>query len=65
MRACWLRKLFLCSAAHVYSGGFIEYWLQQLLYYELPSWVFGLSYSLFGALVGALWFYFPPKLKAF
>lgn len=45
----------------VYAGGFIEHWLQRLLYYEAPPWVFGLAYSAFGALVIATWWRFPPR----
>jgi hypothetical protein len=41
----WLR---VKARATTYSGSFIEHWLQRLLYYEAPSWVFGLAYSLFG-----------------
>ncbi|WP_297190509.1 DUF2784 domain-containing protein [uncultured Porticoccus sp.] len=43
-----------------YSGSFIEHWLQQLLYYDAPPWVFLLIYSLFGLLVLASWWFFPP-----
>lgn len=43
-----------------YSGGFIEHWVRRLLYYEAPPWVFVLAYSLFGLLVLALWWRFPP-----
>ena len=53
----WLRAK---ASATTYSGSFIEHWLQWVLYYEAPSWVFGLGYSLFGLLVLATWWYFPP-----
>lgn len=53
----WLRAK---GAAPTYSGGFIEHWLQRLLYYDAPPWVFTLAYSLFGLLVLATWWYFPP-----
>jgi polyferredoxin len=43
-----------------YNGGFIEHWLQQLLYYDAPTWVFLLGYSLFGLLVLGSWWLFPP-----
>ena len=43
-----------------YTESFIEHWLQRLLYYEAPSWVFTLGYTLFGLLVAASWWYFPP-----
>lgn len=42
------------------AQGFIEYWVQRLLYYEAPGWVFGLVYSLFGLLVLVLWWRYPP-----
>lgn len=42
-----------------YSGGFIAHWLQQLLYYQAPEWVFVLVYSLFGLAVAASWWFFP------
>lgn len=53
----WLRAK---ARAPTYSGGFIEHWLQRVLYYDAPSWVFVAGYSLFGLLVLATWWYFPP-----
>jgi hypothetical protein len=53
----WLRQQ---AHAEVYAGSFIEHWFQQLLYYQAPPWVFGLAYSVFGALVVASWIWFPP-----
>ncbi len=44
-----------------YGGSFIGHWLQRLLYYDAPAWVFGLAYSLFALLVVASWYYFPPR----
>jgi hypothetical protein len=34
-----------------YEGAFIAHWLHTLLYYDAPSWVFTLGYSLFGLAV--------------
>ena len=56
----WLRAK---ARATTYSGSFIEHWLQRALYYEAPTWVFALAYSLFGLLVVVTWWYFPPKFK--
>ncbi len=56
----WLRRQ---GGASSYAGGFIEYWLQTILYFDLPPWVFILAYSLFGALVLACCWLFPPRLK--
>jgi polyferredoxin len=54
----WLRSQ---AGASTYGRGFIEHWLQQLLYYDAPPWVFVLAYSAFGLLVLASWWYFPPR----
>ncbi len=43
-----------------FAQGFIEHWLQRLLFYEAPGWVFTLGYTLFGLAVLAAWYAFPP-----
>jgi ribosomal protein S18 acetylase RimI-like enzyme len=55
-------ELWLRANAHAatYTGSFIAHWLHRLLYYEAPTWAFTLSYSLFGLLVAAAWWCFPP-----
>lgn len=54
----WLRTQ---AGQGAYSGGFIEHWLQRLLYYDAPGWVFTVAYSLFGLAVLATWWFFPPR----
>ncbi len=44
----------------VYAGTFISHWLQTLLYYQAPHWVFVLVYTLFGGLVLCSWWWLPP-----
>lgn len=56
----WLR---IRANAETYSGSFIEYWLQQLLFYDFAPWVFVLTYTLFGLLILALWWIYPPNKK--
>lgn len=56
----WLRREAGLAA---YSGGFIEYWLQRFLYYDFPAWVFTLAYSIFGLVVLAVWWCFPPESR--
>lgn len=53
----WLRRQARSAA---YEKSFIEHWVQRLLYYEAPAWVFVLVYSLFGLGVLWLWWRFPP-----
>jgi hypothetical protein len=57
----WLRSR---AGEALYGGGFIEHWLQQLLYYSAPPWVFVAVYTLFALLVLATWWYFPPRFKS-
>lgn len=54
----WLRAK---GGGGVYAGSFIAYWLDQFLYYDLPSWVFTFGYSLFGLLVFTSWFWVRPR----
>ena len=56
----WLREL---AGDDTYAGGFVAYWLQQLLYWDLPAWVFLLMYSGFALLVVATWIVYPPRNK--
>jgi hypothetical protein len=42
------------------TRGFIERWIDQLLFYEAPSWVFTVSYVAFAALVLVTWIAVPP-----
>jgi hypothetical protein len=57
----WLRAR---AGEASYGGGFIEHWLQQLLYYSAPPWVFVLGYTVFALLVLVIWWYFPPRFKS-
>ena len=54
----WLRRQ---AGEAGYEGSFIQFWLQRLLYYDAPSWVFGLTYSVFGFLVLLAMIKFPPS----
>lgn len=52
------------AGATTYAGGFIEYWIARFLYYDFPAWAFTLAYSLFGLLVIAVWWRYPPEYGA-
>lgn len=56
----WLRER---SGQGAYTGGFIEHWLERVLYYDAPTWVFTTVYSLFGLGVLATWWFFPPRRR--
>lgn len=42
------------------TQGFIQRWVSRLLYYDLPAWVFTLSYVAFGLVVLLSWRLIPP-----
>ncbi len=54
----WLRTK---AGDAVYPGAFIAHWMQRILYYDAPAWVFALCYTIFGALVLASWFWIGPR----
>lgn len=54
----WLRAQAGQTGA---TRSFVEYWVSRLLFYEAPAWVFTAAYTLFGLLVVAAWWRFPPR----
>ncbi len=45
----------------VYEGSFISHWLESILYYQAPAWVFVVAYTLFGLAVILSWFLVRPN----
>lgn len=56
----WLRTQ---SGGPAYDGGFIEHWLQALLFWDLPAWVFTIAYTAFALAVAAAWWFCPPARR--
>jgi hypothetical protein len=44
-----------------YAGSFMAFWLQKLLYYEAPPFVFAVCYTLFGLAVLGSWCLVRPR----
>lgn len=59
----WEMALREEAGAATYAGSFIQHWLQSLLYYHAPDWVFMVVYSVFGGLVLASWFVVRPRQR--
>lgn len=53
----WLREK---AGMNTYQESFIAHWVHRVIYYEAPQWVFTWVYTLFGLLVVATWWRFPP-----
>lgn len=54
----WLR---VQAGTAPYAASFIEHWIQRLIYYEAPFWVFTAAYTVFAVLVLLAWWRFPPR----
>ncbi|MEX2326198.1 MAG: DUF2784 domain-containing protein, partial [Pseudomonadales bacterium] len=59
----WESSLREKAGVATYDGAFIAHWLQEVLYYSAPPWVFIAIYTIFGALVVASWFLVPPQRR--
>jgi Protein of Unknown function (DUF2784) len=56
----WLRAR---AGSPGYDGSFIEHWVQRIIFYEAPAWIFTAAYTAFGLMVVVTWSYFPPRRK--
>ena len=56
----WLR---MRAGAAMHGDDFIAHWVRYLLFYEAPSWVFAVAYTVFLGLVAAAWRFFPPARR--
>ena len=50
------------EASH--SRDFVGYWVDQLIYYYFPPWVFMVAYAVFGILVAIVFILAPPRWPA-
>ncbi|MBT8048055.1 MAG: DUF2784 domain-containing protein [Xanthomonadales bacterium] len=57
----WEMDLRTRAGDAVYTGSFVSHWLEELLYYEAPAWVFIVCYTIFGLLVILSWFWVRPR----
>jgi hypothetical protein len=57
----WERALRERADDVVYTGSFISHWLESLLYFHAPAWVFIICYTVFAAIVVASWYWVRPR----
>ncbi len=56
----WENNLRIAAGGATYSDSFIQHWLQKIIFYDFPPWVFILAYTLFGGFVLLTWLVVPP-----
>jgi hypothetical protein len=62
----WENQLRLRAGQPAYGDrGFIHYWLHDLIFFDAPSWVFTLCYTVFGLLVLGTLIVAPPHRPRF
>lgn len=44
-----------------YAGTFVSHWLESVLYYQAPAWVFTIAYTVFAVSVLASWYWVRPR----
>ena len=57
----WEMSLRARAGDATYPGAFIAHWVERLLYYRAPDWVFATLYTAFAALVIASWIWVRPR----
>ncbi|NNF16413.1 MAG: DUF2784 domain-containing protein [Gammaproteobacteria bacterium] len=57
----WEMELRKKAADSIYEGSFVSHWLNELLYYQAPPWLFAICYTAFGGLVVFSWFFVRPR----
>ena len=57
----WEMALREKAGAATYSGSLIQHWLQSILYYSAPEWVFIVCYTIFAGFALASWFIVRPN----
>lgn len=57
----WEMALRERAGAATYSGSFIAHWLESILYFQAPAWVFAAGYTVFATVVVASWFWIRPR----
>lgn len=57
----WEMALRSRSEGRVYIGSFVSHWVETLLYYRAPDWIFMVGYTVFGAIVAISWYWVRPR----
>lgn len=51
------------AGAATYAGGFVSHWLEAILYYRAPAWVFAVTYTAFAIVVVLSWVWVRPHRR--
>jgi len=54
-------SLRLRAGVASYPADFVGYWIDRLIFYNEPQWVFGIIYFSFALIVALSWWQWPPR----
>lgn len=57
-------RLRLLAGADPYTESFLGWWVDRLLFYSAPEWVFTVVYSVFALLVLITFLAYPPRWRS-
>ena len=52
------------SGSTMYERSFLSHWLERLIFYTAPEWIFTAIYTGFACLVAVTWLLYPPMRKS-
>jgi hypothetical protein len=59
----WESRLRVAAGEAGYRESFVQHWLERVVFYNFPLWVFTAAYTAFGMLVVLAWIIEPPSLS--
>lgn len=60
----WEQALRRQAGQDAYTESFIEHWLSQLIFFDLPWWSFVAAYTLLAIVLAACWRLWPPRPRS-
>lgn len=57
----WENDIRRATGGNEYPGTFVGYYLQKVIYYDFPLWVFAAGYTVFATIILITWIIWPPR----
>ncbi len=61
----WENDMREVQGGRAYPSTFVGYYLQKIIYYDFPLWVFAMGYTAFTVIVLMTWIIRPPRWPRF
>ena len=61
----WENQMREAAGGDVYPSTFVGYYLQKVIYYDLPLWAFAIGYTFLAVIIVITWIVWPPRWPRF